>query len=386
MTDNIVIVGSGFAAYQLIKSIRRQDNEVSICVITADEGHDYNKPDLSHVFSKAQKAADLVLASAAQFAQQYNVDIMPQTRVEHIDIENKTVTVESKCIANEHKKLAFTKLVLATGAAAFIPPMQGDAADCIYTLNSLTEFSACHENINTAGSILVIGGGLIGVEIALDLANAGKKVALVEPAPHVMFSQLPKYAALELQQKLTENQVQIFTNTRVESLTHDGTQKLAQLSDARDLSVDEVFVCAGLKPHTQLAKKAGIKINRGICVDSTLQTSVQDIYALGDCAEINGTVRSYLQPILLSANVLSKTLLGTATALNLPNMMTKVKTPNYPIQIGGITTGNTVNSWRYDVDEQGMIAKAMNADEHCIGFVVTQDKTNQAFSLLRELS
>lgn len=379
MPDPIVIIGSGFAAYQLVKSIRRQDETTEISIITSDEGHDYNKPDLSHVFSKRQDKADLITLSATQFAEQYNINLFPLTRVHKINREEKCIVIESQ-------KIAYSKLVLATGANPFIPPMSGSGVDNILTLNSLSEFNQCKDSITTANNILVIGGGLIGVEVALDLANAGKKVAIVEPSEHLMSNQLPKYIALELQQKLALKQVCIYTNTTVKQIENGNNERLITLGDQQQFSVDEVLICAGLKPNVQLAQQANIKVNRGICTNSQMQTSDDDIFALGDCAELNGVVRSYLQPILLGAIALSKTLLGQPTEVSLSNMMVKVKTPNYPIQIGGITAGENIARWQFDVERQGIVAKSYDQSQNLIGFVVTQDKVPQAFPLLRELS
>lgn len=379
MPDPIVIIGSGFAAYQLVKSIRRQDETTEISIITSDEGHDYNKPDLSHVFSKRQDKADLITLSATQFAEQYNINLFPLTRVHKINREEKCIVIESQ-------KIAYSKLVLATGANPFIPPMSGSGVDNILTLNSLSEFNQCKDSITTANNILVIGGGLIGVEVALDLANAGKKVAIVEPSEHLMSNQLPKYIALELQQKLALKQVCIYTNTTVKQIENGNNERLITLGNQQQFSVDEVLICAGLKPNVQLAQQANIKVNRGICTNSQMQTSDDDIFALGDCAELNGVVRSYLQPILLGAIALSKTLLGQPTEVSLSNMMVKVKTPNYPIQIGGITAGENIARWQFDVERQGIVAKSYDQSQNLIGFVVTQDKVPQAFPLLRELS
>lgn len=379
MPDPIVIIGSGFAAYQLVKSIRRQDETTEISIITSDEGHDYNKPDLSHVFSKRQDKADLITLSATQFAEQYNINLFPLTRVHKI-------SREEKCIVIESQKIAYSKLVLATGANPFIPPMSGSGVDNILTLNSLSEFNQCKDSITTANNILVIGGGLIGVEVALDLANAGKKVAIVEPSEHLMSNQLPKYIALELQQKLALKQVCIYTNTTVKQIENGNNERLITLGNQQQFSVDEVLICAGLKPNVQLAQQANIKVNRGICTNNQMQTSDDDIFALGDCAELNGVVRSYLQPILLGAIALSKTLLGQPTEVSLSNMMVKVKTPNYPIQIGGITAGENIARWQFDVERQGIVAKSYDQSQNLIGFVVTQDKVPQAFPLLRELS
>ncbi|WP_025563587.1 NADH:flavorubredoxin reductase NorW [Psychromonas sp. SP041] len=390
MTLPIVIIGSGFAAYQLVKALRRQNNEIDICIITADSGDDYNKPDLSHVFSKKQSVADVINTTAAEFAEQYKVRLITKTRVNEIDGFNKFI------IAGEHK-ISYSKLVLATGATPFIPAIKGNAAQRLLTLNSLQEFAACQEQITSAESVLVIGGGLIGVEIALDLANAGKQVTLVEPSPQLMSRQLPEYVALELQKNLVQHNIEIKTACTVSAIEleaaldiNDTTTKhgqmLALLSNNDHLQVDQVIVCAGLKPNTQLADQSNIKTEHGICVDAHLQTSIKDIYSLGDCAQFEGLVRAYLQPILISANALAKTLLDAPSAVNLPNIMIKVKTPTYPIQIGGVTCSNEINRWIFDVQTEGIIAKAYNEQQKLIGFVVTAEKTAQAFPLLRELS
>ncbi len=150
------------------------------------------------------------------------------------------------------------------------------------------------------------------------------------------------------------------------------------------LVVDEVISAVGLRPRTQLAKDAGLAVNRGIIVDRQMQTSAPDVYALGDCAEIEGKVLSYLQPILLSANALAKTLAGQPTNVSFPPMLVRVKTPLLPIQLSGITTGDSLR-WEIHADKDGLVAKAYNVLNKMIGFVVTQDHMKDAFPLLREL-
>jgi len=339
MTAPIVIIGSGFAAYQLVKALRRQNSETDICVITADSGDDYNKPDLSHVFSKKQSVADVINTTATEFATQYNIRLLTNTRVNEIDGFNKFI------IAGEHK-ISYSKLVLATGATPFRPVIKGNAAHRLLTLNSLQEFEACQEQITSATSVLVIGGGLIGVEIALDLANAGKKVTLVEPSLQLMSRQLPEYVALALEKNLEKHHIDVKTACTVSAIeldpvldTNNITTKHDQmsvlLSNHQYLQVDQVIVCAGLKPNTQLATQSNIKTEHGICVDS---------------------------------------------------IMIKVKTPTYPIQIGGITCSDDISRWVFDVETNGIIAKAYNEQQKLMGFVVTAEKTVQAFPLLRELS
>lgn len=378
MTAPITIIGSGFAAYQLVKSIRRQDNSVSIRVITADDGHDYNKPDLSHVFSKQQQVSDVITLKSEAFAQQYHVELLTNHQVISVDAEAQTVT------SNE-KKYSYSSLVFATGATPFVPSFAGSINNRIMTLNSLKEFERYQSDITTSKHMLLIGGGLIGVELALDLANSGKKVTLVEPNTTLMQNLLPEYVADKLTQALKRNQIVVHTEVTVTELNEREEIITAQLSNGGEIKADSVMVCAGLKPNVALAEKSGLAVNRGICVNSQLQTSQPNIYALGDCAELDGQVRAYLQPTLMSATALAKTLLGSPSAVNLPSMMIKVKTPSYPIQVAGITDSKQVTRWNMDIDATGIIAKAFDEKETLIGFVVTEQKVTQAFTLLRAL-
>ncbi|GAM58110.1 nitric oxide reductase FlRd-NAD(+) reductase [Vibrio ishigakensis] len=352
MSEPIVIIGSGFAAYQLIKTIRRSDADTAITVITADDGHDYNKPDLSHVFSKNQSVEDVITAKAEEFAQSQNLTLLANHVVSKVDTSVKQV------VAND-KAIAYSKLVLATGASAFVPPIEGANKEELLTLNSLKEFEQNRTKLADANRVMVIGGGVIGVEVALDLATAGKRVTLVEPNTQLMRAQLPEYIAFKLVQSLQDKSVRVITGKGVASISHKGSATSVGLSDGSWIEVDQVLVSAGLRPNVQLAIDEGIVVNRGICVDATMQTSAPDVYALGDCAEFEGMVRAYLQPTVISAVSLAKTLLGTPTPVKLPHAMVKVKTPSYPIQIGGRTDVDSVSRWNFDIFLRALLLRAL---------------------------
>ncbi|OCH06784.1 NADH:flavorubredoxin oxidoreductase [Aliivibrio fischeri] len=378
MSLPIVIIGSGFASYQLIKTIRRTNSYCPIHVFTNDSGDDYNKPDLSHVFSKQQSPEEVVTLSGGDFAEQYNVILHRHTLVESINPEQQSITANGE-------QYTYDKLVLATGSHTFVPPFHGDGCEDILTLNSLKEFSAIQQKILDAKNILVIGGGLIGTELAMDLATAGKMVTLVEPNTHLLANMVPDFISLPLEKACKEKGVTVNLSDCVQAVNKQEQGYRVTTSNGHSYCVDCVISAAGLKPNTQLAIEANLTVNRGIVVDSNLQTSVNNIYALGDCAEIEGKVMAYLQPILLSANALAKTLLGTDTALALPNMMVKVKTPNYPIQLAG-NTSTDIERWSVDIDTQGLCAKAYDVNNLLTGFVVTNERVKNAFPLFRELN
>ncbi|MFT5806027.1 MAG: nitric oxide reductase FlRd-NAD(+) reductase [Moritella dasanensis] len=373
----IVIIGSGFAAYQLVKSIRRTSADQAIIVITAGNGDDYVKPELSHVFSKKLTAQDMVKQSGADFAAEYNITLMNHTRVDGINRTEKTVSCQGTDIAYEN-------LVLATGAQSFVPFVDGDAANDIITLNSLDEYQLSQDKLAQAKSVLVVGAGLVGTEIAMDLAIADYRVILSDRADALLPSLLPEFVSSQLYQTMRRQGVELQLGNELSSMTKTDTGIVVSFKNGHTAKVDSVLCAAGLKPNTALASQAGLAVNRGIMVDKQLSTNDPHIFAIGDCAEIDGKHLAFLQPIILSANALAKTLNGSVTDVMFPAMLVKVKTPLYPMQLSGNTTAADAN-WQVEMTASGMTAKAYDSAEQLIGFVVTQDHMKNAFPLLRAL-
>ncbi|MGP8305277.1 NADH:flavorubredoxin reductase NorW [Vibrio sp. YIC-376] len=376
MNAPLIIIGSGFAAYQLVKTLRRKNSDMSIQLFTSDNGDEYNKPDLSHVFTRQNSADDLISMKGKEFAAQHQIELFANTRVDKIDTKTHTITANGTYYR-------YSKLVLATGAKTFVPALNGDAAGEIITLNSLEEYRTSEQRIADAKHILIMGGGLIGTELAMDLAASGKQVKILEPGAHLMTNLLPDFVATALEKQLRSDGVQIECLDYVTSIERSDSGLIATTSKGSRYQTDCIVSAAGLAPNIKLAQETGAEVNRGIVVNKQLRTSIEDVYALGDCAEIDGKVMSFLQPIILSANTLASTLLSDSTSLNIPAMMVKVKTPNYPIQLGG--HHNSDSSWQVSLSEQGVIAKAYDQEQRMTGFVVTKDNVNQAFPLLREV-
>jgi len=374
-SDEIVIIGSGFAAQQLVRSLRRLDGTCPIRLLTADSGDDYNKPDLSHVVSQGRSAGAMTRQSGAEFAEQQRISLVPHCQVERIDRAARAVITSSG-------EFAYGQLVLATGASASCPPIPG--REQLITLNSQREYAAAEAKLAVAKRLLVLGAGLIGTELAMDLATAGREVLLVDQAHSPLASLMPAAVSQPLLQALRAQGVNLRMGCSVTALTPGTCGLQVVLGDGTRCEVDAAISAIGLTPNTALAAEAGLAVDRGIAVSSLQQSSDPHIFALGDCAEVDGHLRSYLQPILLGANALAKTLLGQPTALALPNMLVKVKTPLFPLQLAGQTRGEDLN-WQSEWNSRGLLARAFdNAGQLC-GFVVGGEQMKSAFALLREL-
>ncbi|MFG0730750.1 NADH:flavorubredoxin reductase NorW [Photobacterium damselae] len=378
MSHPIIVIGSGFAAYQWVKSFRKLDQDTEITIITADNGDDYSKPDLSHVFSRQQRATDLVKQSATEFAQANSVKLITNTYVTAIDPQAKTVSIDDQV-------LTYSNLILATGSRAFVPPFAGNATDEIITLNSLQEFEQAQERLITAKRITVLGAGLIGTEIAMDLTSSHKQVTLCDKASSILPAMLPPFLGSEVQHTMALNGVDFKLNRGISAINRHHQEMLVELDNGEVISSDVVIAAMGLRSNTQLAQQAGLMVNHGIVVNQYMQTSDANIYALGDCAELYGRVRAFIQPTMLAAMALAKTLAGTATPVRLPASLVKAKTPWIPLNLAGKTVGSEL-TWEIQRNSDGYVAKAFHVEtSELSGFIVSHDQAKAAFPLLRLL-
>ena len=372
----IVVIGSGFAAQQLVKSLRKLDGEQPIRLITADSGDEYNKPDLSHVVSRVCAAAAMTRQSGSDFAEQQRVTLLPHCPVLGIDPARRVVLTGQG-------EFPYGQLVLATGASAARPDLPG--SEHLVTLNSQQEYAAAEGAIQHARRILVLGAGLIGCELAMDMASDGREVTLLDLADSPLSALLPATLTQPLQQALRCQGVSLQFGlgiARIDAQPGDGWR--VTLTDGRVSEQDLVIAAIGLRPNLALARQAGLEVERGILVDDRLQTSDPHIFSLGDCVQWRGQLLPFLQPIVLGANALARTLLGTPTPLTLPPMLVKVKTPRYPLQLAGRTRGEDL-AWQCRLNSHGMVAEAHDEAGELCGFVVGGDQMSAAFPLLRQL-
>ena len=199
----------------------------------------------------------------------------------------------------------------------------------------------------------------------MDFCRAGKSVTLVDHAASILSGLMPAEVSSRLQHRLTDMGVHLLLKSQLQSLSKTETGICATLDRNRSVEVDVVIAATGLRPETALAHRAGAEINRGVKVDSYLQTTRPDIYALGDCAEINGQVLPFLQPIQLSAMFLAKT-------------------PELPLHLAGETQRQDLD-WEIVLSPQGMVARGTDTDGQMRAFVVSEDRMKEAFALLKSL-
>lgn len=367
----IVIVGTGLAGYNLVKEFRKTDTTTQVIMLTQDDGRQYSKPMLSTGFSKGKDAAGLAMADAAAMAEQLNMEVRTHCQVSGINTAAHTLQTNLG-------ELAYSKLVLALGAAPLIPPIQG--SEHLLTINDLQDYSRFHTAVQGKKHILILGAGLVGTEYAHDLASAGYQVTLAAPDEHLLSRLMPAPAGDVIAQALRQLGVELQLGKAVRGVAEKNGGYLAELSDGSQLEADVVLSAVGLRPRTDLAQAAGISCARGIVVDRLLQSNAPDVYALGDCAEVAGLNLLYVLPLMSCARALAKTLAGTPTPVSYGVMPVMVKTPTLANVVCPVAA-NVQGEWQIEQSGSDVKARFIDNNGQLQGYALTGACTAEKMAL-----
>jgi len=378
MSDPVVIIGTGLAGYNLAREFRKLDSETPLLLITTDDGRSYSKPMLSTGFGKNKDADGLSMAEPGAMAEQLDAQVWTHTRVTGIDPGHRRLWIGEEAVA-------YRDLVLAWGAEVLSVPIEGDAADQLFTVNDLQGYGRFRQAVEGKRKVLILGAGLIGCEFANDLSLGGYEVDLVAPCEQLMPALLPAQAAAAVQGGLEALGVRFHLGPVVSRLQHaEGSGLQAHLSDGQTLACDAVISAVGLRPRTELAAAAGLAVNRGVVVDRLLRTSHGHIYALGDCAEVDGLNLLYVMPLMACARALAKTLAGTPSEVAYGAMPVTVKTPACPLVVSPPPLGSE-GQWTVEGSGADIRALCHDAAGALLGYALTGSAVQERLALNRQL-
>ncbi|WP_336165567.1 rubredoxin reductase RubB [Acinetobacter ursingii] len=366
----IVIIGSGMAGYTLAREFRKLNPDHELLMICADDAVNYAKPTLSNALVGNKAPEQIQLGDAEKMSTQLNMQIQTHTWVKEIHADRHELLTEKN---GQQQIQPYSKLVLAVGANPIRLAIAGDGSDDIHVVNSLIDYRAFRENLAQCNDkrVVILGAGLIGCEFANDLQNTGHDVTVIDLSPRPLGRLLPAHVAEAFQQNLEESGIHFVLSTTVEKVTkvNNGQDYAVTLANGQTLVADIVLSAIGLQPNISLAKTADIHTSRGVITNSLLETTQADIFAIGDCAEVNGTLLPYVMPIMQQARALAKTLSGQTTHVHYPAMPVAVKTPAAPLTVLPAPIDVEVN-WETEELEDGMLAKAADNEGTLRGFVL----------------
>ena len=375
--EPLVIIGSGLAGYTVAKEYRKLKKN-DVVVITQDDGAFYSKPMLSNALEKKKTAEQLATASAEKMSEDIDIRVIRNTIISEIDSADKTIVTSSG------DKIGYSQLVLAVGALPIEIDVDSEVSKKVFHVNSLQDYTVFRKELDTCKRIAIIGPGLIGCEFANDLAQAGYDIDVIGPSEYPLEKLVPVAVGEFLKDSLSTIGVQWHLKATVENMRADEGGVLLSLTNGEKIKADIVLSAIGLKPNLNLALQAGLNVGRGILVDKFLHTSERDIFALGDCAELDGHVLPFILPLMTEARGLAKTLTGTATAVVYPTMPIVVKTSVSPIVVCP-PAENLAGRWKVEPSDAGVKAVFFDKHDKLKGFCLIGDTISEKQNLLKKL-
>lgn len=321
----VVIVGGGSAGTTCAHELRKLDKDVEITVLESSSHTEYSPCALPYVISgEIKRFEDIFLFNEKDYSSN-KISLSSNSEVVDIDRKEKIVTYKKN---DENRQIGYDKLVLATGSSSFIPPIKGIEDVDHHTLKTIDDAKKISADIKKDSSSVIIGGGLIGVELAVSLAKKKEKVTIIESKESIFPSILDGDMAQRLKEYLEKENIKVYEKQTIQKIT----SKKILLKD-KEVTFDKLFFCTGIRANISLAEKLGLDVDEAIIVDKYLQTSDKNIFACGDCvksSEFNtgekilsqlGTT-AVRQAKTIAKNIVSKTNTKFPQVLN--NTITKV--------------------------------------------------------------
>lgn len=276
-----VILGGGAAGYSAAAAIRERDKTGSVVMISNEPYLPYNRPMLTKSLM-ADLTEEQIAIQGKEWYEEQNIHLILGKEVTGLDTEQKEVVLE------DGTKLAYTKLIYALGSECFIPPIPGHEQEGVVAVRRLADTRKIENMLSKVKHVVVIGGGVLGLEAAWEMKKAGCSVTVLELAPQLMGRQLDE-AAGEMLKLISESRgISIHTGIQIAELEGNGKVTGVKLGDGTILPAELVLVSCGVRANTQLAQAAGMEIDRAVVVNEKMEASVPDIYACGDCAQFKG--------------------------------------------------------------------------------------------------
>lgn len=349
---SLLIVGSGLGGYLLLKELREQGYDGAIELFTGDDGAFYSKPQISNALGQNKTADQLVNIGPEAMQAKYEFKLHSHTVVDRLDPDAKVLSVGDRAYN-------YSNCVLALGAK----PVSAPWDEFSFKINNLVDYQKFRAELQVGKIVAIVGSGLVGCELAADLAVAGYDVHLfsIDSDPIARF--LPKECGAFLKEKM----IQAGVNWHyIDAFAVKKSANRLLIND--EFSADILISALGIRPEVALAEAADLAVQDGIVVDDYCQTSAKSVYALGDCANVNGANLAYVAPIRQCVNVLTGILLGQKPSpINYPIMPVILKTPMCRTIF---VHSNFGHSWDVSGDDSGMLAKQFDAEGNLRGFVI----------------
>src|SRR5215471_13275174 len=376
MSEPLVIVGNGMAAVRLVDELAKTAlGRYAIAVIGEEPRLAYNRVMLSSVLAGETSSHEIELRSADWWRQR-GVTVRYGYRATEVDVGRRELKIAGE------ESMEYSKLVLATGSTPLRLNVPGADLSGVHTFRDTRDVDLLLTLAAAKKRVVVVGGGLLGLEAAYGLSKAGAPVTLLHLMDRLMERQLDLSAADLLKTLVERKGIEVLLNADTTRIHGERRVEGVELADGRRIAADAVVFAAGVRPNISLASEAGLLVNRGVVVDDRLQTSTENIFALGECAEHRGLCYGLVEPAYEQANVLARHLASRAAAYQGSVVATNLKVSGVSVFSAGDFLGaeGSESILLSDV-RRGTYKKLVIADGRLTGAVLIGDVTDAPWYL-----
>lgn len=377
----LVVVGNGMAGMRTVEEIlARTPHRFAITVFGAEPHPNYDRIMLSPVLAREKTFADIVINERAWYDTQ-GIELITGERVAQIDRD-------ARIVHGEHGTTRpYDMLLLATGSNPFILPVEGRDLPRVIGFRDIADVETMLAAAGRGGRAVVIGGGLLGLEAANGLAQAGMHVTVLHLMPTLMERQLDPAAGALLRADLERRFIHVITEAHTASIQGYETVQAVHLKDGTILPADLVVMAVGIKPNVQLAQESGLATKRGIVVDDQMRTADPSIFAVGECIEHRGLTYGLVAPLWDMARVCADALTGTADTAYAGSVTgTRLKVTGIDMySAGDFSGGDGTEDVIFRDRARGIYRRLVLRDDVLIGAVLYGDAQDGGwyFSLIR---
>jgi len=380
--ERLVVIGNGMAGQAAIEQILKIKNDnIEIVVFGAEPFHSYNRIMLSDVLSGKRSFSQLNSKNRAWY-EQNGIKLYTGSVVTKIDVDKKRVYAENGYSSS------YDKILIATGSVPFIPPINGVDKKGVFVYRTIEDVWSMAEVSRYKKKAVVIGGGLLGLEAAKALKDNGMEVTVVHLMDHLMEQQLDYDSGLILQTLLEGMGLKFRMRAFTEEILGEDSVSGIKLESGEEIDTDLVLICTGIRPNMELADKAGILVQRGILVNDFLETSHENIYAIGECVEHRGMVYGLFDPLAEQARVVADSIAGSGVKTfeeSLLSAVLKVAEINL-VSVGNFEGGEEYEDLIYSDAQAGIYKKVVLKDDKIEGAIFLGDikQYREIYQLVKE--
>ena len=360
-----LIIGNGIAGLSATEEIRKKDESATILIVSDEKPSTYWRTRLSDLISKDFEEDEIFVKKHPWYSEK-NIDERLKTRVKKLIPEKNIAVLE------DGEEIEYGKALIATGAKPFVPPITNINSKGVFAIRTVDDLRNFKEYVKGKKEVVVIGGGILGLEAAFSAKKLGLDITVIESFDYLLARQLDRELSQNLEEKLNEMDIKTITGKNTdEVLLKDGAVCGVKLTDGSEISADAIMVQAGVRSNIKMAQESGLETDRGVMVDDHLKTANDDIFAAGDCAQIGNFTIGLWTSSQEMGKIAGHNMTGDEESYKQPKPFSTLMLGDIKLFSAGMNSGEGISEEKKEID--GNIYKLFKKDGSYVGGILWGD-------------